>query len=144
MARKQPPKSTASYIQRLFEDEYVQGQLRDAASGIRTAYDRIRKKPERAAEDKKFYSNVRQAATSIRKAVLALRRPEPEPEPKHRLRTVLIAVAVVGGSVLVISKRKSTGQGPDASNADVADSFMGDGASEQIAPSQTAPSTAGE
>ncbi len=75
------------YAQRLFEDEYVQGQLRDAASGIRSAYDRISKKPERAAEDKKVYSNVRQAATSIRKALLALRRPEPEPEPKHRFRT---------------------------------------------------------
>ena len=144
MARKQPPRSAASYIQRLFEDEYVQGQLRDAASGIRTAYDRIRKKPERAAEDKKFYSNVRQAATSIRKAVLALRRPEPEPEPKHRFRTALIAIAVVGGSVLVISKRGSTGGQVAESDAIAADAFKSDGASEQMAASETTPSTASD
>jgi hypothetical protein len=144
MARKQPPKSAASYIQRLFEDEYVQGQLRDAANGIRTAYDRLRKKPERAAEDKKLYSNVRQAATSIRKAVVALRRPEPESEPKHRFRTALIAISVVGGSVLVISKRESTGRQVAESDAITADAFRSDGASEQIAPSESAPSTASD
>jgi hypothetical protein len=144
MARKQPPKSAASYIQRLFEDEYVQGQLRDAASGIRTAYDRIRKKPERAVEDKKFYSNVRQAATSIRKAVLALRRPEPEPEPKHRFRTALIAISVVGGSVLVISRRGSRGGQPTESGAITADAFKRDGSSEHMAPSESASSTSSD
>jgi hypothetical protein len=144
MARNQPTKSAASYAQRLFEDEYVQGQLRDAAIGMRTAYDRIRKKPERAAEDKKLYSNVRQAATSIRKAALALRRPEPEPEPKHRLRTALVAIAVVGGSVLVISKRESKGRSAAQMNATVADASTSDGATERTTEPQTAPSTAGE
>jgi hypothetical protein len=98
MAKKKPPKSASEYVQRLFEDEYIQNQIRDAAGGLRSA------------EDKKLYSNVRQSATSIRKAIVALRRPEPEPEPKHRLRTVLIAIAVIAGSVLIITRRGSLGQ----------------------------------
>jgi hypothetical protein len=110
MAKKKPSKSGSYYVQRLFEDEYIQGQLRDAAGGLRSAYGRLTKKPSRAAEDKKLYSNVRQSATSIRKAIVALRRPEPEPEPKHRLRTVLIAIAVIAGSVLIITRRGSVGQ----------------------------------
>lgn len=116
MASKKPSKSAIYYVQRLVEDEYVQAQLRDAAGGIRSAYGRISKKPERAAEDKKLYRNVRQAATSTRKALLALRRaePEPEPEPNHRLRPALVAIAVVGGSVLIISKRESSGQPANA------------------------------
>jgi hypothetical protein len=138
MASKKSSKSAISYAQRLFEDEYIQGQLRDAASGLRSAYARASRKPARAAEDKKFYGNVRQAATSIRKALTALRRPEPEPEPKHRLRTVMAAIAVVGASVLIISKRGSTGEPPDAGTADAAGAFGSDGASEQAAEPETA------
>ena len=115
MAKKKPPKSASEYVQRLFEDEYIQGQIRDAAGGLRSAYGRITKKPSRAAEDKQLYSSVRQSATSIRKALVALRRPEPEPEPKHRLRTALIAVAVIAGSVLIITRRGSLGQPADGS-----------------------------
>lgn len=143
MAKKKPSKSATYYAQRLFEDEYVQGQIRDAATGIRSAYDRISKKPKRAAEDKKVYSSVRRAATSIHKALLALRRPEPEPEPKHRFRTALVAIAVVSGSVLVISKRGSNGQ-PAAESATVADVSNGDGAIEPTVQAQAPPSTAGE
>jgi hypothetical protein len=110
MAKKKPSKSGNYYLQRLFEDEYIQGQLRDAAAGLRSAYGRVTKKPSRAAEDKKLYNNVRQSATSIRKALVALRRPEPEPEPQHRLRVMLIAIAVIAGSVLVITRRGSMGQ----------------------------------
>lgn len=104
MARNKPQKSATYYVQRLFEDEYVQDQLREAVSRLRSVYGRVRKQPAQAAEDKKLYTNVRQAATSIRKAVTALRRPEPEP-PKHRFRTVAIPLTVVAASVLVIKRR---------------------------------------
>ena len=144
MASKKPSKSAIHYAQRLFEDEYVQGQLRDAASGIRSAYDRISKKPERAAEDKKVYGSVRRAATSTRNALVALRRPEPEPEPTHRFRTALVAIAVVGGSVLIISKRESNGQSAVEINATAADASNSNAATEQTAETQTAPSTASE
>lgn len=144
MASKKPSKSAIHYAQRLFEDEYVQGQLRDAASGIRSAYDRISKKPERAAEDKKVYGSVRRAATSTRNALVALRRPEPEPEPTHRFRTALVAIAVIGGSVLIISKRESNGQSAVEINATAADASNSNAATEQTAETQTAPSTASE
>jgi hypothetical protein len=137
MASKKESKSAMTYVQRLFEDEYVQGQLRDAASGIRSAYGRISKKPERAAEDKKLYTNVRQAATSIRKAMLALKRPEPEPEPKHRFRALLIAIAVVAASVLIISKRGSERESADGSAAATADALAGDATSAPAAQPQT-------
>ena len=129
-------KSATYYVQRLFEDEYVQTQLRDAASGIRSAYGRVRKQPAEAAEDKKLYGNVRQAAISIRKALVALRRPEPEPEPKHRLRTALVAIAVVAASVLIITRRGSQPAG--ASTAVGAEAPASDGTSELSAQPQTA------
>lgn len=144
MTSKKPSKSAIHYAQRLFEDEYVQGQLRDAATGIRSAYDRISKKPERAAEDKKVYRSVRRAATSTRNALLALRRPEPEPEPTHRFRAVLVAITVVGGSVLIISKRESKGQPAAEINVTAADASNTDAATEHAAETQTAPSTASE
>lgn len=128
-------KSATYYVQRLFEDEYVQTQLRDAASGIRSAYGRLRKRPAEAAEDKKLYGNVRQAAISIRKALVALRRPEPEPEPKHRVRTALVAIAVVAASVLIITRRESQ---PGASTAVATEAPASDGTSELSAQPQTA------
>jgi hypothetical protein len=136
MASKKESKSAMTYVQRLFEDEYVQTQLRDAASGIRSAYGRIRKQPAEAAEDKKLYGSVRQAAISIRKALVALRRPEPEPEPKHRLRTAMVAIAVVATSVLIISRRgpQPTGE----SSAAAAEAPPSDGASELSAQPETA------
>ena len=144
MASRKRSKSRSYYAQRLFEDEYVQGQLRDAASGLRSAYGRVTKKPARAAEDKKLYGNLRQAATSIRKALVALRRPEPEPEPKHRGRTVVTAIAVVGGSALIISRRGATRQPEGGSSADAADASGSDGASERTAEPETATSPPGE
>jgi hypothetical protein len=138
MASKKESKSAMTYVQRLFEDEYVQGQLRDAASGIRSAYGRISKKPERAVEDEKLYSNVRQAATSIRKALLALRRPEPEPEPKHRFRALLVAIAVVAVSVFIISKRGSTPEPAENSAAPTTDGFGAEAASQPAAQPHTA------
>lgn len=141
MASKKSAKSVSYYAQRLFEDEYVQGQLRDAASGIRSAYHRIAKKPERAAEDKKVYGSVRQAAVSIRKALIALRRPEPE--PKHRLRTVLTAIAVVAASVVIIGARGSKRQPPGEGKGG-ADALDGDEGSERSDEPETAPSTTSE
>src|SRR5216110_3509894 len=103
MASDKPPKSPAHYLQRLVEDDYVQEQLRTAATGLRAAYDRVARKRTKAAEDKKLYGNLQQAATSIRNALIALKRPEPKPQ--HRVRKVLTAVAVVGGGALLIATR---------------------------------------
>jgi hypothetical protein len=133
-------KQSKFYVQRLFEDEYVQDQLREAASGIRSVYGRVRKQP---AEDETLYGRIQQAATSMREAITSLWRPEPE--PTHRVRTALIAaVAVVGGSVLIISKRGSMGEAATGNDAGAADALQSDGAPEQPPESQTAPSTTSE
>jgi hypothetical protein len=69
MARSaEKTKSALPYVQRLFEDEYVQEQLRDAAGGLRSAYERVRSRGGTAAEDKRLYASVREAATSMRRA----------------------------------------------------------------------------
>lgn len=127
MAREEPKKSATYYIQRLFEDEYVQEQLRAAAGGLRSVYERARKQPAQAAEDKKLYDSLRQAAVSTRRAATALRRPEPEPAPKHRLRYLTVVVAVLLGSVLVIKRSPKQSELSGSGEADASGNAGGDG-----------------
>src|SRR4051794_33689364 len=99
-------KATVPYIRRLVEDEHVHGHLRDAAAGIRNAYGRVSSKRGKAAEDKMLYRNLREVATSIRQATLALRR---RPEPKRRGRKLLLlALAGVGAAVVVKTRGRDT------------------------------------
>jgi hypothetical protein len=102
MAPKQSERSAKYYIERLLEDEYVQRQLLEAAGGIRSAYGRVATKRAKAAEDKELFGNLRRASTAIRKASIALRRPEPE--PPRRGRAVAVAIAVLAGTVLIIRR----------------------------------------
>jgi hypothetical protein len=108
MASKKHAKKKAEpavpYIRRVLEDEYVQEQLRSAASGLRAVYQRASRQGGQAAEDKRLYGNLRQAATSIRKAATALQRPKPE--PKRRGRKVATAALAAGAGALLISKRQ--------------------------------------
>ena len=111
MARSKQAKSTLPYIERLLEDEYVQEQLRNAAGGLRAAYGRTNRRRAKAAEDKKLYGNLRQAATSIRKATSALQRPKAQ--PKRRKRKVATVIVVCGGGALLITKlQRRQSQGP--------------------------------
>jgi ferric-dicitrate binding protein FerR (iron transport regulator) len=102
MASSKQAKSALPYIQRLLEDEYVQEQLRDAASGLHAAYLRTSKKRAQAAEDKRLYGNLREAATSLRKAMTALQRPAPE--PKRRMPKLAILALIGGGGALLITR----------------------------------------
>jgi hypothetical protein len=92
MAKTKNAKSALPHVQRLLEDEYVQEQIRNAATGLRNAYGRAARKRAQATEDKKLYGSLRHAATSIRNATIALQRPRaasqaPRPEhPHHRAR----------------------------------------------------------
>ena len=90
---------TLPYIQRLLEDEYVQEQLRQAAGGLWAAYGRARRGPKEAAQDKRLYGHVREAAGSLRRATKALQ--EPKTKPKRRLPKVLAAGLAVGGALLI-------------------------------------------
>lgn len=94
-------KSGLPYVQRLLEDEFVQEQLRNAASGARAVYASARRERSKAADDKALYRNLRQAATSIRNAAMALRRPEP---PKRRVRKAAIIGLAIGGCALLTKK----------------------------------------
>jgi ferric-dicitrate binding protein FerR (iron transport regulator) len=116
MARSKQAKSAIPYIERLLEDEYVQEQLRNAASGLRLAYKRARSQRAQAAEDKRLYGNLRHAATSIRKAVTALQRPKPQ--PKHRIRKIAsAALAAGGGALLILTLRRSQSKSESGSSA---------------------------
>src|SRR5437588_7193133 len=101
---KKNAESAVPYIRRVLEDEYIQEQLRSAASGIRAVYRRVSRQGGQAAEDKRLYGNLRQAATSIRKATTALQRPKPQ--PKRRGRKLATAALAAGGGALLIFKRQ--------------------------------------
>jgi hypothetical protein len=103
---KKQAKATAPYVRRLLEDEHVQEQLRTAASGLRAAYGRVRRQGGKAAEDKRLYANLRQAATSIRGAATAVQRPKPE--PRRRLQKTA-AAALAGGIALFVFKQQKAG-----------------------------------
>ncbi len=107
MAKTDQLKSTAvPYLRRLAEDEQVHDQLSDAATRLRKAYRRgKRKKGAKAAEDKKLYAHVRASVASLRRAVRALQR-KPEPKPKRRGRKVL-AVGALGAGALMARRRRT-------------------------------------
>lgn len=109
MASAKQAKSAIPYIQRLFEDEYVQEQLRNAASGLWVAYQRARRGRTEAVEDSRFYGSLRQAATSIRKVVTRVQ--QPKAQPKRRLRKVATVALAASGTALLVTKlqRSQTG-----------------------------------
>jgi hypothetical protein len=103
MAKTERAKQALPYLRGLADDEYVQEQIRNALDGLGSVSRRIARKRGRAAEDKKLYDNLRQAATSVRNASHALQRRKAE--PKRRGRKVIAAVAVGGGIAVLISQR---------------------------------------
>jgi hypothetical protein len=118
MARRKQAKSALPYAKRLVEDEYVHAQLRNAAKLLNQAYRRAARRRGKAVEDKKLYENLREAAGSIRKASLALRRRKPE--PKRRGRKLLLVALAGGGAAVVLSesgrrKLQSIAAGPSGS-----------------------------
>lgn len=93
---------TAEYIQRILQDDSVQEQLRGLASGLQGAYRRARKQHGGAMEDKRFYGNLRQVASSARNVTKAFR--PPEPEPPHRLRKLLLIGLATAGAIALTAK----------------------------------------
>jgi len=104
MLKRKKRTSAKTYARRLTEDDYVQAQLRQAAGGLRQAYGRVAQRRGKAAEDKKLYGHLRESATSIRRAVLALQRKPPE--PKHRGRKVALVALAGGGAAVALSERR--------------------------------------
>ena len=103
MAKTTPAKQALPYLRGLADDAYVQEQIRNALDGLAHVSRRIARKRGKAAEDKKLYDNLRQAATSVGNASRALQRRKRE--PKRRSRKVIAAVAVGGGIAALITQR---------------------------------------
>lgn len=114
-------KSAFPYVQRLLEDEFIQEQLREAAGGLRAVYMRARSKRGQAAEDKRLYRDLRQAATSIRDAMSGLQRPKPQPKRRAR-KLATIALAIGGCAWLTIKLQKLQSQDASSSGAPSAQS----------------------
>src|SRR5215216_1124476 len=142
MAKSKKRESAITYARRVADDDYVQAQLRNAVAGLRQAYGRASRQRGKAAEDKKLYGHLRESATSIRRAALALQRKRPEPRRRGR-KLVLVALAG-GGAAVVMSEGGrakiravlSSDSGPKPSDGDAERSASGEtGAA--TSPSQT-------
>jgi Tfp pilus assembly protein PilE len=110
MAKRKQAKAAMPYLQRMAENEYAQQQLRNAAARLREAYSRGTKQGTKTAEDKKFYGKVREAATSIRRAVGAVE--DPPPKPKRRGRKA-VAIALIGAAAVIAGRARKAKQ-PDS------------------------------
>ena len=116
MAKPERAKQALPYLRALADDEYVQQQIRSGLDGLASASRRIARKRGKAAEDKKLYDNLRQAATAVRNASGALQRRKTK--PKRQGRKIIAVAAMAGGIAVLISQKdrlKSTFGGDDAS-----------------------------
>lgn len=95
-------RSAAPYVQRLIENEDLQLQLATAADRLRDVYGRLASQGTDAAEDKRMYASMRQAAGAIRKAGAELR----QPPKRRRPRAAKILVVAVGVGVTAVAVRK--------------------------------------
>lgn len=109
MARKKSKSDQVKVaITRLAQDEDVQKQIRTAALRLREAWGRASGRPaSKAVSDKKIYSKVRDAATSLTAAAKTLRK-KPEP-PKRTGRKVAVGAAVAGGAAYAVAKKRGGG-----------------------------------
>jgi hypothetical protein len=97
-------------LQRVLEDEEVQGHVRTSVTRLHEAYQRASsKRPSRAVEDKKIYAKVRESAISLKKAIRSAGRP-PEPPPRRGRKLVLVT-AGAGGAVYALIKLQQNGTG---------------------------------
>jgi hypothetical protein len=105
-------RSATPYLQRLIESDDLQLQLRTAAERIGDVYGRVARQGTRATEDKRMYASMREAATSIRRAVGELT--EPPRRSRRRLRKLLGISLGVGAAALAaraLSSRMRGGTG---------------------------------
>jgi hypothetical protein len=98
MAKRKQSKAALPYLRRIAEDDYVQKQLREAATRLREVYRRGSKEGGKAAEDKKLYRKLREAATSLRRAAGAIEEPPPKPKRRGR-RALFVACALTAGLI---------------------------------------------
>jgi hypothetical protein len=89
------------------QDDQVHQHLRTAAARGHEAWQRVARLPgAKAVEDKKLYDKVREAATSLARA-LKLLAPEPEPPKRHRART-LVGLTLTAGAIAIVLRTQRT------------------------------------
>jgi hypothetical protein len=109
MARTKKKDQARVAVTRLLQDDDVQKQLRIAAVRLREAWSRASgRPPAKAVGDKKIYSKVRDAATSLAVVSSRLRK---KPQPKHTGRKILAGAAVAGGAAYAVVKKRGNGGG---------------------------------
>jgi hypothetical protein len=92
----------APYAERLAENEYLQENLREAVTKLRDAYGRAAKRKTAAAQDKRFYARLREAASALDEAKAAFVSGRTKPKrTKRRLLVVLVGGAGIAAAVAV-------------------------------------------
>ena len=92
--------STASYLEQLLENQYVQDNFREAAENLRDAYRRASKRRVEPASDEKVRRQIRQAIVSASEAGQALRSGRTKPKRRRATRLLVLAgVGAVGAAV---------------------------------------------
>jgi hypothetical protein len=105
MARTTATRHATAVFWQLVGDEEVQQHLLTAATRLREAAQRVSQlRGPAVVEDKRLYDKVREAATSLARA-LKLLGPEPEPPKKHRGRTLAGIALTVGAAAIVLNNR---------------------------------------
>ena len=116
MTRMERVAGLATYAERLAANDYLHENLLDAVENLRRAYGRASKRKAAAAEDEKFYRQLREAARSISEARAALLTGREKPKrSKKRVVLVVITGLCAGGAVAL------------AANDDLREKVLGNG-----------------
>jgi ferric-dicitrate binding protein FerR (iron transport regulator) len=99
--------TAATYVNRLFDDDYVREQIGDALVRGRRAYRRARaEKAAEAVKDKRLMDYLTGAAASLQAALRALT-DQPPPRRRRPLRTAaLLGGAIAAGGVAIAVDRR--------------------------------------
>jgi hypothetical protein len=108
----------APYVQELFENEYVQQNLRDGVDQLRSAYRRSQKRGVEPTRDERLRRQIASAARSINEAGNALRSGRRKPKPRWRVRLAVIGGLTAAGAVTAAwAKERLGASGGDAEQA---------------------------
>ena len=121
MAATDTMAKAGDYAQRLFENDYVQQNLADAAENLRGAYRRASKRRVEPTRDAKLHRQVREAALSLKEAASAFRSDRRKPKKRIGRRViVVIGLGAAAGAVLFAKAKQNgeagTTQSPSASD----------------------------
>jgi hypothetical protein len=108
----------APYLRELMENEYVQQNIREGVTRLRTAYDRAQKRRVEPTRDEKLREQVRSAANSLTEAARALRSGRRKPEPRWGRRLAVVAGLAVAGGVTALWARERLADQPTDAGAD--------------------------